>query len=36
MDATTLAALELEIRQLAKRYHAKIEAFRVKVRRRSG
>jgi hypothetical protein len=36
MDATTLAALELEVRQLAKRYGVKIEAFRVKVRRRSG
>jgi hypothetical protein len=36
MDATTLAALELEVRQLAKRYDVKIESFRVKVRRRSG
>jgi len=36
LDATTLAALELEVRQLAKRYDAKIETFRVKLRRRSG
>jgi hypothetical protein len=36
MDATTLAALELEVRLLAKRYDVKIEGFRVKVRRRSG
>jgi hypothetical protein len=36
MDATTLAALELEVRQVAKRYRAQIEDFRVKVRRRSG
>jgi len=36
MDATTLAALELEIRQVAKRYDAEIEGFRVKARRRSG
>jgi len=36
MDATTLAALELEVRQVAKRYDAEIEDFRVKVRRRSG
>jgi hypothetical protein len=36
MDATTLATLELEVRQLAKRYDVKIESFRVKVRRRSG
>jgi hypothetical protein len=36
LDTTTLAALELEVRQLAKRYDAKIETFRVKGRRRSG
>jgi hypothetical protein len=36
MDATMLAALELEVRQLARRYGAEIEDFRVKVRRRSG
>lgn len=36
MDATTLAALELEVRQLAKRHAVEIEDFRVKVRRRSG
>jgi hypothetical protein len=36
MDATTLAALELEVRQVAKRYDAEIQDFRVKVRRRSG
>jgi hypothetical protein len=36
MDATTLAALELEVRQLAKRYRVQIEDFRVKVGRRSG
>jgi hypothetical protein len=36
MDATMLAALELEIRQLARRYGAEIEDFRVKARRRSG
>ena len=31
-----LAALELEIRQVAKRYGAQIEDFRVKVQPRSG
>jgi hypothetical protein len=36
MDATTIAALELEVRQVAKRYDVEIEEFRVKVRRRSG
>jgi hypothetical protein len=37
MDASTIAALELEVRHVARRYHAEIEAFRVKVvRRRSG
>jgi hypothetical protein len=36
LDATTLAALELEVRQMAKRYDAKIETFRVRLRRRSG
>jgi hypothetical protein len=36
MDATTIAALELEIRHVARRYDAEIEDFRVKVRRRSG
>jgi hypothetical protein len=36
MDATTLAALELEVRQVAKRYRAQVEDFRVKVQRRSG
>ena len=36
MDATTIAALELEVRQVAKRYDVEIEDFRVKVRRRSG
>jgi hypothetical protein len=28
--------LELEVRQVAKRYRVQIEDFRVKVRRRSG
>lgn len=36
MDVTMIAALELEVRQLARRYGAEIEDFRVKVRRRSG
>jgi len=36
MDATTIAALELEVRQVAKRYDAEIKDFRVKARRRSG
>lgn len=36
MDATTIAALELEVRHVARRYDAEIEDFRVKVRRRSG
>jgi len=36
MDATMIAALELEVRQLARRYGAEIENFRVKPRRRSG
>ena len=36
MDATMIAALELEVRQLARRYGAEIEDFRVKARRRSG
>ena len=36
MDATMIAALELEVRRLARRYGAEIEDFRVKVRRRSG
>jgi hypothetical protein len=36
MDATTIAALELEVRRVARRYDAEIEDFRVKVRRRSG
>jgi hypothetical protein len=36
MDATTLAALELEVRHVAKRYNALIEDFRVTVRRSSG
>ena len=36
MDAAMIAALELEIRQMARRYGAEIEDFRVKVRRRSG
>lgn len=36
LDATTIAALELEVRHLARRYHAEIEVFRVKVPRRSG
>lgn len=35
MDATMIAALELEIRHMARRYGAEIEDFRVKVRRRS-
>jgi len=35
LDATTLAALELEVRQVARHYGVEIEAFRVKVRRRS-
>ena len=36
MDATMIAALELEVRRLARRYGAEVEDFRVKVRRRSG
>ena len=36
MDASTIAALELEVRQVARRYDAEIEDFRVRVRRRSG
>jgi len=36
MDATIIAALELEVRRLAKRHGAEIEEFRVTVRRRSG
>jgi hypothetical protein len=36
MDASTIAALELEVRRVARRYDAEIEDFRVKVRRRSG
>jgi len=36
MDATMIAALELEVRQLARRYGAEIEDFRVMARRRSG
>jgi hypothetical protein len=37
MDATTIAALELEVRHLARRYRAEIKGFRVEVvRRRSG
>lgn len=36
MDATTIAALELEVRRVARRYDAEIEDFRVTVRRRSG
>ena len=36
MDATTIAALELEVRRVARRYAAEIEDFRVTVRRRSG
>jgi hypothetical protein len=36
MDATMVAALELEVRRLARRYGALIEDFRVKARRRSG
>lgn len=36
MDAATTAALELEIRELTRRYGAELEGFRVKVRRRSG
>jgi hypothetical protein len=36
MDATTIAALELEVRRVARRYGAEIEDFRVTVRRRSG
>jgi hypothetical protein len=36
MGATTIAALELEVRHVARRYHAEIKDFRVKVRRRSG
>jgi hypothetical protein len=35
MDAT-IAALELEVRRVARRYDAEIEDFQVKVRRRSG
>jgi hypothetical protein len=36
MDATTIAALELEVRRVARRYDAEIEDCRVTVRRRSG
>ena len=36
MDATTIAALELEVRRVARRYDAEIEEFRVEARRRSG
>ena len=36
MDAAMIAALELEIRRLARCYGAEIEDFRVTVRRRSG
>ena len=36
MDAATIAALELEVRRVARRYDAEIEDFRVEVRRRSG
>ena len=36
MDATVIAALELEVRRLARRYGAEVEDFRVKVRGRSG
>jgi hypothetical protein len=36
MDDTTVAALELEIREVARRYGAEIEDFRVTVRCRSG
>jgi hypothetical protein len=36
MDATAIAALELEVRHVARRYGAEIEDFRVRVRRRSG
>lgn len=36
MDAATIAALELEIRRVARRYDAEIEDFQVKVRLRSG
>ena len=36
MDAATIAALELEVRRLARHYGAEIEDFRVTVRRRSG
>ena len=36
MDAAAMAALELEVRHVARRYHAEIEDFRVKVQRRSG
>jgi len=36
MDASMIAALELEIREVARRYGAEIEDFRVTVRRRSG
>jgi hypothetical protein len=36
MDAPMIAALELEIRRLARRYGAEIEDFRVKARLRSG
>jgi hypothetical protein len=36
MDASAIAALELEVRRVARRYDAEIQDFRVKVRRRSG
>jgi len=36
MDATTIAALELEVRRVAKRYNVEIGDFRVKTRSRSG
>jgi hypothetical protein len=36
MDAATIAALELEVRHLARSYDAEIEDFRVEARPGSG
>ena len=36
MDAAMLAALELEVRRVAKRYDVEIGDFRVEARSRSG
>jgi hypothetical protein len=36
MDVTTIAALELEVRQVARRYGVEVEGFSVTVRGGSG